>query len=64
MWKNRECGKQILRAFEGTGRAEKAGESGKKYGLLQLYMGILLLLVVSVSGNVPYSGVNREKISL
>ncbi len=64
MWKNRECGKQILRACEGTGRAEKAGESGKKYGLLQLYMGILLLLVVSVSGNVPYSGVNREKISL
>lgn len=61
---NRECGKQILRACEGTGRAEKAGESGKKYGLLQLYMGILLLLVVSVSGNVPYSGVNREKISL
>ena len=64
MWKNRECGKQILRACEGTGRAEKAGESGKKYGLLQLYMGILLLLVISVSGNVPYSGVNREKISL
>ena len=64
MWKNRECGKQILRACAGTGRAEKAGESGKKYGLLQLYMGILLLLVVSVSGNVPYSGVNREKISL
>ena len=64
MWKNRECGKQILRACEGTGRAEKAGESGKKYGLLQLYMGILLLLVVSVSGNVPYSGVNWEKISL
>ena len=64
MWKNRECGKQILRACEGTGRAEKAGESGKKYGLLQLYMGILLLLVVSVSGNGPYSGVNREKISL
>lgn len=64
MWKNREYGKQILRACAGTGRAEKVGESGKKYGLLQLYMGILLLLVVSVSGNVPYSGVNREKISL